>query len=75
MGPGATWKPFRISAKEYKELLPLVLSPNRDDLRKFARYPDQQLFIETDFDHVRDHVEWVVAVAGKHGGKNSHKTD
>lgn len=69
MSPGATWKPFRISARDYEELLSVVLHPDRDTLRKFARYPDQQLFIDTEFDHLPEHMDWLLAVAGKYGNK------
>jgi hypothetical protein len=73
MSPGATWKPFRISLKDYEEVLPLVLKPNRSELKMHARYPEQQLFIDPEFDHFDDHLEWLIAVSSKHGKKRDNK--
>ena len=66
MSPGASWEPFEISNEEYAEILPKVLNPDQDMLRRFARYPERKFEIDPAFDHHTDYFAWYAAVCDKH---------
>ena len=66
MSPGAIWQPFEISEDEYEDLKQAVLSVDPADLGDAARYADIQFEVDSEFDPIRDRIEWMVATCDKH---------
>ena len=66
MSPGATWPSFVISEAEYEALLPIVLNPNREELKKFARYYTEQWLLDSELNDIETRSDWIKAVGQKH---------
>ena len=70
MSPGATWKPFRISSKEYKSLVQAINNLDPKSLGDEARYTWVKFEFDRSFDHVQSWGNWLFAVCEKH--RNSY---
>ncbi len=65
MGPGAIWEPFKITKKEYQELVGVVKSTPPRLLKGQARYIDLPFQFDTEFDYIKDRMDWIAAVCDK----------
>lgn len=66
MSPGATWQSFEISENEYKTLVHDVLNTDMEDIAPYARYSDVKFKIDTSFDHIQNHLDWMSESCAKH---------
>jgi hypothetical protein len=65
MGPGASWKPFSLTAEQYAALAAQIRSTSVTDLRG-ARYVERAFAFDSSFDQIGDEVEWMRSVCAKH---------
>ena len=70
MSPGATWKPFQISSREYESLVKAINNLDPKSLRNAARYTWVKFEFDRSFDHIRSWEDWLLAVCEKH--RNSY---
>lgn len=66
MSPGATWKPFKITKQDYKELLKTIKTLEPESLGDTARYKQIKFDVDHSFDKIRTWEPWVAAVCKKH---------
>jgi len=66
MSPGASWKPFTITAETYEVLVAQVASFDPADFEDSAEYFRMKFLFDSAFDLIPDRFEWVKAVCGKH---------
>ncbi|WP_223671202.1 hypothetical protein [Kangiella shandongensis] len=66
MSPGASWEPFTLSEKQYKQLLERVLNESPEALKDKARFYHIPFITEPSFDHIQDREEWLKVVCKKH---------
>jgi hypothetical protein len=66
MSPGASWKPFKISAEEYSSLIGELRSTPLTEIKPHARYVWIPVKFDPSFDHIQEWIEWMKAVCRKH---------
>jgi hypothetical protein len=66
MGPGATWRPFRLPQVEYEALVAAILKTPPQEIPNSPRYAWVQLKLDHDFDSILDRFDWMRAACDKH---------
>ena len=66
MGPGASWKPFSISAEEYQQLITAIKTTPIETIQPYARYAWLRPQFDDSFDGLTDYISWMRAVCEKH---------
>jgi hypothetical protein len=66
MSPGATWQPFSLSEREYRDLVEAVRTVAPEALRRRARYAHLPYKFDPSLDHHQDYFEWMGVVCAKH---------
>jgi hypothetical protein len=67
MGPGTSWRPFRIKEADYVELVQALLRLDIAEARKTHPYVDfDRLIVDEMLHHYPTHLEWVRAVVAKY---------
>ncbi len=66
MGPGASWKPFSIDARQYEKLKRDLETVDLDELARQARYHQYRFHFDPSLDEVKEWHDWVLQVSEKH---------
>jgi hypothetical protein len=67
MGPGTSWRPFRISEADYAELVESLLNLDVAEARKTHPYVNfDRLVVDETLHHCPNYVEWVQAIIAKY---------
>jgi hypothetical protein len=66
MGPGATWRPFRLIRAEFEALVAGILKTPPQDIPDSSRYAWVQFRFDHDFDNILDRFDWMRAACDKH---------
>jgi len=66
MSPGASWKPFTITAGTYRELVAQISNFDPSNFDDSSEYFRMKFVLDTSFDHIQDRFEWTRVVCEKH---------
>lgn len=66
MGPGASWKPFRLNKKTYEMLFETILKTDPITLSNRSRYYHIKFIEDKSFDHIKEQFEWQKTTCDKH---------
>ena len=68
MGPGATWRPFSVSKKEYSDLVSRIQDLDPKTLGDKARYITMKFEFDDEFDEIEEWETWILEVSQKYRG-------
>jgi hypothetical protein len=67
MGPGTSWRGFKIKSEEYNELIQALLSLNIEEAKQkhpYVRF--QKVIVDEELNQASTHHEWLSAVIAKY---------
>jgi len=68
MGPGTSWRPFRLSQEEYAELVSALLDLDVAEAKKVHPYVRfNKIVLDNDLEQAENYIKWLQVVTLKYG--------